>query len=42
MWTLLSKAIDATDYKEIKAECERKINLLEAKLSATAPKQETI
>lgn len=38
---LLSDGIDAADYKVIKAECERKITLLEAKLSST-PKQENI
>jgi len=39
---LLSEAIDTVDYKAIKTECERHINLLEAKLSATTPPQENI
>ena len=39
---LLSETIDAADYKTIKTECERKINLFEAKLSAVAPQQESI
>ena len=30
------------DYKAIKTECERKLNLLEAKLSSTEPQQEKI
>lgn len=39
---LLADAIDAMDYKAIKAECERKLNLLEAKLSSAEPQQERI
>lgn len=39
---LLSEAIDAVDYKEIKSECERKTNLLEAKLGNTSTEQEDI
>lgn len=39
---LLADAIDASDYKEIKAECERKLQLLEARLSSSEPKQERI
>jgi site-specific DNA recombinase len=39
---LLSEAIDAADYKEIKTECERRTNLLEAKLAATPTEQENI
>src|SRR5690606_30186064 len=37
---LLVDALDATEYKAIKVECERKINLLEAKLAATTPQQQ--
>ena len=40
---LLSDAIDSADYKAIKTECERKLHLLEARLSSTAiPKNENI
>jgi site-specific DNA recombinase len=39
---LLAEAIDTADYKAIKTECERKLHLLEAKLSSTSPKQENI
>lgn len=39
---LLNDAIDANDYKIIKTECERKVNLFEAKLSSCKPKQESI
>ncbi|MBS1586677.1 MAG: hypothetical protein JSS82_14170 [Bacteroidetes bacterium] len=37
---LLVDALDTAEYKAIKIECERKINLLEAKLAATAPQQQ--
>lgn len=39
---LLSEALDGAEYKEIKQECERKINVLEAKLSATPSQEENI
>lgn len=39
---LLADTIDAADYKEIKTECERRLNLLEAKLATATPKQEKI
>lgn len=37
---LLVDALDAVDYKAIKVECERKINLLEAKLASTTTPQQ--
>ena len=39
---LLSDAIDSSDYKAIKVECERKLNLLEAKIgnAATTPNED--
>ena len=37
---LLVDSLDAVDYKAIKTECERKINLLEAKLASTTPQQQ--
>lgn len=39
---LLAETIDAGDYRAIKTECERKTNLLEAKVSSCSPAQENI
>ncbi len=39
---LLSDVLDSADYKVIKAECERTINLLEAKLATVAPQEDNI
>lgn len=39
---LLADAIDSADYKTIKAECERKTTLLEAKLGSAEPQQQDI
>ncbi len=39
---LLTEAIDISDYKAIKTECERKLNLLEIKLASTTPQQDDI
>lgn len=39
---LLAETLDASDYKAIKSECERQLNLLEAKLSSVPQQQDNI